>query len=217
MQDKESALDKIPNFRDLAKYTSKIKPRMIYRSSHLAPHCSESYYHDLVDGFEIKTIIDLRWPTETNRFHYTPNAIKERNYVNVPLLDTLLNKKDVTKFIPYNEKRGFYEIIPEYFKSQIRSIFEQLVYLETPIVIHCWSGKDRTGMIVALILLLLDTPEEEILDDYLATGLTTSKEKIQPFFDIINSYGNVRDYLLSTGLTSSILKQIIERFQIRDD
>ncbi|MHA1953868.1 MAG: tyrosine-protein phosphatase [Candidatus Heimdallarchaeaceae archaeon] len=212
MQDVETALDKIPNYRDLAKYTSKIKPRMIYRSSHLAPHCSEDYFCELIEGFEIKTIIDLRWPTETNRFPYSPESIKNINYVNAPLLDTLLNKKDVTKFIPFNEKGGFYEIIPKYFKNQIKSIFEQLVYSETPIVIHCWSGKDRTGMIIALILLLLDTSEEEILEDYLATGLTTSKEKIQPFFNIIARNGGIRNYLTSTGLTNTVLNQVIRKY-----
>jgi protein-tyrosine phosphatase len=212
MQDVENALDKIPNYRDLAKHTSKIKPRMIYRSSHLAPHCTENYFCEITEGFEIKTIIDLRWPTETNRFPYAEESIKDIKYVNTPLLDTLLNKKDVTRFIPYNEKRGFYEIIPEYFKNQIKSIFKHLAFVETPLVIHCWSGKDRTGMIVALILLLLETSEEEILEDYLATGMTTSKEKIQPFFDIITSYGDIRKYLVSTGLTSNILNQIVLKF-----
>ena len=212
MQDVETALDKIPNYRDLAKYTSKIKPRMIYRSSHLAPHCSEDYFCELIEGFEIKTIIDLRWPTETNRFPYSQESIQNISYVNVPLLDTLLNKKDVTKFIPFNEKGEFYEIILKYFKNQIKSIFEQLVFVETPIVIHCWSGKDRTGMIVALILLLLDTSEEEVLEDYLATEMTTTKEKIQPFFDVIASYGNIRDYLTSAGLTNNILNQVIQKY-----
>lgn len=212
MYDKENALDKIENFRDLAKYTNKIKPRMIYRSSHLAPHCSEGYYNELIEGFEIKSIIDLRWPTETKRFAYSDVSIESINYANIPLLDTLLNKKDVTRFIPYNEKGGFYEVIPKYFKSQIKTVFERFAFAETPIVIHCWSGKDRTGMIIALLLLLLGTSEEEVLKDYLATGSTTSKEKIQPFFDIINEHGNVREYLASTGLTNNILNQIIQRF-----
>jgi protein-tyrosine phosphatase len=186
---------------------------MIYRSSHLAPHCSEGYYKELINGFEIKSIIDLRWPTETKRFPYSEVSIANINYANIPLLDTLLNKKDVTRFIPYNEEGGFYEIIPKYFKSQIKAVFEQLAFAETPIVIHCWSGKDRTGMIVALILLLLGTSEEEVLNDYLATGLTTSKEKIQPFLDIISKYGTVRNYLSSLGLTNNILNQIIQKFR----
>lgn len=211
MNVRETAVDKIPNFRDLAKFTNRIKPRMIYRSSHLAPHCSEDYYCELVEGFEIKTIIDFRWPTETKRFPYSEDSLKGLNYVNIPLLDTLLNKKDVTRFIPYNEKGGFYEVIPKYFKNQIKTFFEQLVFVETPIVIHCWSGKDRTGMMVALFLLLLGTSEEEVLKDYLATGLTTSHEKIQPFFDIIKEH-SIRDYLISTGLINNTLNQVIQKF-----
>jgi protein-tyrosine phosphatase len=35
-----------------------------------------------------------------------------------------------------------------------------------PILIHCTQGKDRTGLLVALILLLLDVPLDSITYDY---------------------------------------------------
>ena len=203
----------ILNFRDLAKKTSKIKPNLIYRSSHLAPHCKESYFKDFRKEYPFKTILDLRWPTETNRFPYSQDFLKHILYENFTLIDTPLNKKDWSKFIPYNEKGDFYEVIPKYFKSQIKGIFETLIFAETPIIIHCWSGKDRTGIIVALILMLLDTPEEEIISDYLETGLTTTKEKIQPLIDFIKRSGGINSYLLSTGLTSSQLNQVILKYK----
>ncbi len=39
-----------------------------------------------------------------------------------------------------------------------------------PAVIHCTTGKDRTGWAVAALLLLLDVPEGAVMDDYLASG-----------------------------------------------
>ncbi len=35
-----------------------------------------------------------------------------------------------------------------------------------PTVVHCASGRDRTGIVVALLLSLLGVPEQDILDDY---------------------------------------------------
>jgi protein tyrosine/serine phosphatase len=41
-----------------------------------------------------------------------------------------------------------------------------LAAAERPIVFHCAAGKDRTGVISALLLSLLDVPEETIVADY---------------------------------------------------
>jgi protein-tyrosine phosphatase len=39
-----------------------------------------------------------------------------------------------------------------------------------PAIVHCTTGKDRTGWAVAALLLLLDVPEEHVMRDYLASG-----------------------------------------------
>ena len=36
-----------------------------------------------------------------------------------------------------------------------------------PVLIHCTSGKDRTGIVVAALLLVLGVPEELIIEEYL--------------------------------------------------
>jgi protein tyrosine/serine phosphatase len=39
-----------------------------------------------------------------------------------------------------------------------------------PAVIHCFGGKDRTGLTIALLLTALGVPRETVLDDYELTG-----------------------------------------------
>lgn len=39
-----------------------------------------------------------------------------------------------------------------------------------PILVHCTGGKDRTGIVVALLLDVLGVPDELIIDDYTETG-----------------------------------------------
>ncbi|MGX9888482.1 GNAT family N-acetyltransferase [Streptomyces sp. NPDC002276] len=42
-----------------------------------------------------------------------------------------------------------------------------------PLVFHCASGKDRTGLLAALVLGLLGVPEETIVEDFTLTELAT--------------------------------------------
>jgi protein-tyrosine phosphatase len=39
-----------------------------------------------------------------------------------------------------------------------------------PVVFHCHTGKDRTGLIAIVLLSLASVPEEEIIEDYLASN-----------------------------------------------
>ena len=45
-------------------------------------------------------------------------------------------------------------------------------YAEGAVLWHCSEGKDRAGLIAALLLTALDVNEEEILEDYLLTNET---------------------------------------------
>lgn len=47
-----------------------------------------------------------------------------------------------------------------------------------PALVHCTTGKDRTGWAVAVLLTLLDVPPEDVLADYLASG-----PQLQPLFE----------------------------------
>ncbi len=40
-----------------------------------------------------------------------------------------------------------------------------------PILVHCHAGKDRTGVVVALVLLLAEVGVDEIADDYAQSGV----------------------------------------------
>ncbi len=87
---------------------------------------------------------------------------------------------------------------------------------DVPILFHCMAGKDRTGVVAALILSALDVDEDTIMEDYLVSNVVAEKRydkplKINPslkylykaypeflraFLDQIrNDYGTVSRYL----------------------
>jgi protein-tyrosine phosphatase len=54
----------------------------------------------------------------------------------------------------------------------IGEIFQRLADpAQLPTLIHCTAGKDRTGLVVALLLLTLGVPEETVLADYTLSNL----------------------------------------------
>jgi protein-tyrosine phosphatase len=55
--------------------------------------------------------------------------------------------------------------------------------LKYPILIHCLSGKDRTGIVVAALLLILGLNENEIKEEYLLSEGEVKLELIQKSLD----------------------------------
>ena len=54
--------------------------------------------------------------------------------------------------------------------AELKAIFSLFAdKAEYPIMIHCTQGKDRTGLAVVLMLLLLEVPVEAIQKDYVAS------------------------------------------------
>ncbi|QOV98636.1 tyrosine-protein phosphatase [Rhodococcus pyridinivorans] len=96
-----------------------------------------------------------------------------------------------------------------------------------PTLIHCHAGKDRTGLLVALILEVLGVPREAILEDYTVTGVNRRHvaeqaapliaelglvmDEVRTFFEapplamssaleyLDREYGGVRGYLQQAG------------------
>lgn len=55
--------------------------------------------------------------------------------------------------------------------AEFRDVMHHLIADGTaPHLIHCTSGKDRTGILIALLLLALDVPPEVVFDDYLLSN-----------------------------------------------
>lgn len=53
---------------------------------------------------------------------------------------------------------------------QYSRVFLSIAAGDLPVLFHCFAGKDRTGVMAALLLSLLGVPREIILNDYLLTN-----------------------------------------------
>lgn len=106
-----------------------------------------------------------------------------------------------------------------------------------PTLVHCTQGKDRTGIIVALLLFLLDVPLDAISYDYTMSekellpqrekmlgeiseiGLSEEfagcpKEWIYKVYEHINGkYGGIRHYLDHIGIGKDTQERLVEILQ----
>jgi protein-tyrosine phosphatase len=115
----------------------------------------------------LKTVIDLRSPKELERF---PNPFanhEDVHYLNVSLFGSLFEPEDANAIMPSLE--GIYVSALEMCRPAIRTVFETMAHSESLTLFHCAAGKDRTGIIAALLLGNAGVPDETIAEDYALT------------------------------------------------
>lgn len=154
---------------------------MIFRSA--TPDNLSSREIKKLQTLDIKTIIDLRGPEEdgerTNRF----DGIE---LVSLPLdFEGETRKRMMPYFYQKNSFEKIAEISAELYIEILdaaKNVFSQVVDIllmpeRCPVLIHCKAGKDRTGIMIALIHMALDVRREAIIDNFMQ-----SNKELIPFF-----------------------------------
>ncbi|KAJ5954342.1 Tyrosine/serine-protein phosphatase IphP-type [Penicillium viridicatum] len=98
--------------------------------------------------------------------------------------------------------------------GEIRSVFEILACEESyPTLVHCTQGKDRTGLVVLLMLLLVGgVPVEAIVDDYSRSELELVSE-FEERMEEIRAIGLGEDYTrCPTGFVSDTIEYLETRY-----
>jgi len=196
------------NFRDIAKFNTKAEPQKVFRTSSLISYQNENFILDFLNGNNIKTIIDLRAENEIEKDPYNNDFIKNFNYVKAP-------------FDPWNQPEWFKEtqhfgtnteIAYRFFvlacKNEVKKVFETILNTDGAVAIHCLAGKDRTGFIIMLINMLIETPYEIMLADYLASELDAEENKFKIYYENIISEGSIKKYLKSCEITENMIRKI---------
>lgn len=181
--DRYIQFDGVTNFRDVGGLFTidgkQMKTSVLYRSDELSKLSDD----DLVrfDLLNIKTICDLRTPSERkSRLDRLPVKCII-NVVNIPLSDQHRNVSPFRFFIHMafsSDKINFEKFITDHYyrnaferTAQIKQILTLIVENnDAPTLIHCTVGKDRTGLISAIIQILCGVSRKDVIDDYLLTN-----------------------------------------------
>jgi protein-tyrosine phosphatase len=162
------------NFRDLGGYRAPggvIRGRRLFRSDSLTS-ASVSDRARLAQ-LQLATVIDLRSQAEVSlvgRFYRGSVA-----YHNLPLGDPIAEATSVGWDDPELVALHYFELL----QSSSDSIAEALAILTDPAsyptVIHCSVGKDRTGILVAVLLSAIGVDDDDVVADYALSGMGAAR------------------------------------------
>jgi len=155
------------NVRDLGGFVTSTghitRPNVFWRGD--SPHRVTTSDLAYFATHQITTVIDLRHDHEQR---VAPNPLATQadiNYVAIPLFQVSHNTSNVITRLD-----DFYIHLLETSRAPIQQTFTQLADAPNGTFFHCRVGKDRTGIIAALLLDLVEVPHAHIIADYVATA-----------------------------------------------
>ena len=166
------------NARDLGGIGNLVQPGRIYRMGRHEWVSETGWNAAWEDG--VRTVIDLRNPFELGRRKADPPVTEEYlrrfTFVNLPTED-----RTDAEFVALS---GPYLSTPEYYRDNLERWPEKFTAIARAflsaraggVVVHCAAGRDRTGMVLALLLAAAGVPREPIVADY-AVAVTTMNDR----------------------------------------
>ncbi len=241
------ALDGVHNFRDLGGYRLSdgrtIGWGRLFRADGLYRLTDDDL--DILDAIGLRTVIDLRSAGEIDHFGSFPFEKMPVAFHALPIMDTTWRDIDVPEFDEDEDGEiGFltwaYRDMLTAGGDRFSQAIRQLAVPEVgPAVFHCAAGKDRTGVLAALLLGGLGVDHAVIVADY---GLTrdamarmitwvdanhpemAARMSETPSFmlaahpqamanvlsGLVDDHGSVRNYLVTIGVGSAILDDLAD-------
>jgi protein-tyrosine phosphatase len=164
------ALEGAVNFRDLGGYRAGGASRTRWRTLFRADGLGELTESDLsvLRGLGIRTVIDLRSGSELERGRFDVEA-HPAAFHHLPFIEELPDAQDFDRR-PGLLGTQYLEIVRDA-GEQILAALEILSAPGTlPAVFHCTAGKDRTGVLSAIVLSLMGVDEATVVADYALSG-----------------------------------------------
>ncbi len=186
-----------------------------------------------VKDYGVKTVIDLRAKEELkgsgNPYAEDPDV----SFFSIPLLNSDPNDTEdqTMEYIRTHKLGDYYVIIAENMGDRLVSIMRVLLNAEGLVLFHCAHGKDRTGVVAALLYLISGASREDIIKNYkvsyeymkdfldpliqklpddLKHILRSDEENMVIFLDYMNSKwdGDAGKLLMANGLTADELERL---------
>ncbi|MEX5634539.1 tyrosine-protein phosphatase [Parafrankia sp. FMc2] len=117
------------------------------------------------------TVVDLRASMERGDAPHPLSLLGSEIHVK-PLIGEGRNtvSESVTAEVRAGGLRMLYPVILDVAAPSLVEILDLAAEAPGPLLVHCAAGKDRTGIVVALLLRLAGVVPEAVVADYMATG-----------------------------------------------
>ena len=176
------------NVRDLGGYRTEegkvTKTGQFVRSDSL--HRIQNHGIKYLVKKNLSTVIDLRTKKEIEDEPNPFSNFEGVKFINIPLLEnlspTFLGTNKIEKNLD-NPLLSFYLSVLHERQSAIREVFLEIFNADPGLILfNCTAGKDRTGIIAALLLGLVKVPVAEIIKNYTDSELFIT-ELVEQFLE----------------------------------
>lgn len=168
-----------PNFRDIGGLPAASGRRVAYGRVFRSEAVLSPGPDDLavLEAHGVRLVCDLRTAPERAG---APNAFWRARGVELLELDIVADIRgrahlDAMQADPgeggaIELMRLTYRALPAAAAEHLRQLFRRIDEGHLPLLVHCTAGKDRTGVVIAMLLAALGAPREAIYADYLESG-----------------------------------------------
>ena len=230
------------NIRDLGGYATDdgraVRWHTLYRADGL--HRIPPGAAAAVEPLGWRTVVDLRTNGEVDAGAFDGSALVGLEVVHLPMLRETWGIPEVTDIEPIEFLSTHYLEMLDAGAPSIAAAFAILASAERlPAVFHCSAGKDRTGVLAALVLASLGVPDDVIAADYHLSAaaveqlvawlkrtrpdlteemarqppafLSCPPEAMLLFLDVLaDRNGSVEGYLAGIGVDGDVLERLRE-------
>jgi protein-tyrosine phosphatase len=184
----------------------------------------------LTEHYGLRTVLDLRTQRESDLDGVGPLAAAGVRRLDAPFVNgRALNPVKDTSKPAYLDYRTLTAIAADSLAQSLTALSEPGAL---PALVHCSAGKDRTGIVVALVLDLIGVDREAIIADYLATADRLEEvlartaalpsrldnpidprshllnaEAIQEVFDLVDAAGGSGAWLFASGAPADLAER----------
>jgi protein-tyrosine phosphatase len=170
-------LDGPANFRDLGGYPAgarRLRRGRVFRSDSLS-RMSDADVRRVVDELGVATVVDLRAGHEVETYGHGPLGAAGVLVHHLPIADETRPERierpaDAPDPATMTLDQIYLIMLDRYadrFVGVLRLLADDATH---PIVFHCAAGKDRTGLVAALLLSVLGVDDETVAADYALTS-----------------------------------------------
>ncbi|KZP04568.1 hypothetical protein FIBSPDRAFT_968028 [Athelia psychrophila] len=176
----------VGNVRDLAAPGVPMKPRLVLRGAEISGITEEGKAQ--LRALGVTTVYDLRSDTEIAKYNTPIPTIEGVEIIRTPVFKTEDYSPEMMakRFALYSSGKteAFIELYSQILDHAGPTFGQILRHIKDRptdgVLFHCTAGKDRTGVLAAIILKLVGTPDGAVAQDYALTrvGREPSREKI---------------------------------------
>ena len=227
------------NFRDLGGYQAQdnrtVKYRTLFRADN-PQFLTEADAAYVASDLGVAVVSDLRNPEDALESERWPQPSSHVRYANVPFLEGWDMTPPKLGEDPIERLAAAYQWT---ITNSGARIVEALTVLaqssNSPAMFHCTAGKDRTGILSAMVLSLLGVDEQQIFEDFYLTNqiIDTLGERLrsrpgnehrsprsfevpsglmeQVLGGIRDAHGGVEGYVRANGISDATIDQLKQR------